>query len=178
MTRHDPLRFGQIGTVFACKDWLRFCLTGTVGADFTEASTSFTEVQSQIFSPEILQVYGLDKLHMALPKLSLPQDVVGFVTKGAAAVAGLSPGTPVVEGLHDVTAAALGIGGHGTGKIAVIAGTCSINETVSAAPGEMRLTGASSGLPGSKESFDGFPYFVGCALMRYAHRNSRHRFTP
>ena len=144
MKRHDPLRFGQIGTVLSCKDWLRFCLTGTVGTDFTEASTSFPEVQSQIFSPEILQVYGLDKLHMALPKVSLPQDVAGFVTKGASAVAGLSPGTPVVEGLHDVTAAALGIGGHGTGKIAVIAGTYSINESVSAAPGDMRLTGGIS----------------------------------
>jgi L-xylulokinase len=47
---------------------------------------------------------------------------------------GLAEGTPVMAGLHDVTASALGIGGYRDGVVAVIAGTYSINETVSRAP--------------------------------------------
>ncbi|UWS62932.1 hypothetical protein N2384_08765 [Bacillus paralicheniformis] len=47
---------------------------------------------------------------------------------------GLVAGTPVVGGLHDVTASALGVGGLGIGTVAVVAGTYSINETLSSEP--------------------------------------------
>jgi len=59
---HDPDRFARINHVLACKDWLRFCLTDTIGTDLTEASTSFTEVTKQEWSPEILDLYGLAAL--------------------------------------------------------------------------------------------------------------------
>ncbi|MBV6638439.1 MAG: carbohydrate kinase, partial [Mameliella sp.] len=52
--RHEPDRFAQIGHVLACKDWLCFCLSGRIGTDHTEASTSFTDVQSQSWSQESL----------------------------------------------------------------------------------------------------------------------------
>ncbi|TIP36006.1 MAG: carbohydrate kinase, partial [Mesorhizobium sp.] len=44
MREREPQRFARIGHVLACKDWLRFCLTGSLGTDLTEASTSFTAV--------------------------------------------------------------------------------------------------------------------------------------
>jgi L-xylulokinase len=131
---HEPARFREIGTVLACKDWLRTCLTGTIGTDLTEASTSFTEVTSQAYAPEILKLYGLSSLFPALPDVARPDEVIGGVTPEAAALTGLIAGTPVVAGLHDVTASALGIGGYGTGQVAVVAGTYSINETVSTRP--------------------------------------------
>ena len=132
--RHDPERFARIGHVIACKDWLRFCLTGTIGTDLTEASTSFTDVESQGYTPDILPLFGLGDLAHALPPVSAPDAVVGHVTTEAAALTGLAVGTPVVAGLHDVTASALGIGGHRKGTVAIVAGTYSINETVSFAP--------------------------------------------
>ena len=46
---NEPERFARIGHVLACKDWLRFCLTGTIGTDRTEASTSFTDVATQAY---------------------------------------------------------------------------------------------------------------------------------
>ncbi|MDW6022903.1 FGGY-family carbohydrate kinase [Mesorhizobium sp. BAC0120] len=131
---HEPERFARIGHVLACKDWLRFCLTGTVGTDLTEASTSFTDVHSQGYAPDILAMFGLEALRSALPRVARPDEVVGNVTEEAAALTGLVAGTPVVAGLHDVTASALGIGGYGEGLIAIVAGTYSINETVSTAP--------------------------------------------
>ncbi len=131
MRVHEPDRYARVGHVLACKDWLRFCLTGAIATDLTEASTSFTDVATQGYAPDILPLFGLDALAHALPAIARPDEVVGHVTADAAALTGLRPGTPVVAGLHDVTASSLGIGGYGTGRVAIVAGTYSINETVS-----------------------------------------------
>jgi len=134
MRDHEPERFARIGKVLSCKDWLRFCLAGTVGTDLTEASTSFTNVRTQSYAPDILSIFGLEALQQALPEVALPDAQVGRVTEEAARITGLVAGTPVIAGLHDVTASALGIGGYGEGIAAIVAGTYSINETVSLEP--------------------------------------------
>ncbi len=131
---HEPARFGRIAHVLGCKDWLRFCLTGTVGTDRTEASTSFTDVHSQDYSPEALRLFGLEALGRALAPVARSDEMVGEVTAEAAALTGLRPDTPVASGLHDVTASALGIGGQAEGVLAIVAGTYSINEVVAPAP--------------------------------------------
>jgi len=131
---HEPERFGRIAHILSCKDWLRFCLTGEVGADHTESSTSFTNVNSQVYSADALKLFGLAGLEAALPPASRSDEIVGAVTASVAARTGLAAGTPVAAGLHDVTASALGIGGHKAGVVGVVAGTYSINETVSFEP--------------------------------------------
>jgi len=131
---NDPDRYGRIAHVLACKDWLRFCLTGTIGTDRTEASTSFTDFRTQAFTPEAMRIFGLDDLFEALPPVTHSADIVGEVTAEAAEMTGLSKGTPVACGLHDVTASALGMGGHEEGTLAIVAGTYSINEVVSSKP--------------------------------------------
>jgi L-xylulokinase len=132
--QHEPERFQNIAHFFACKDWLRFCLTGTVGTDRTEASTFFTEVNSQTHSDDVLEIFGLEAIKHALPRISGSAETVGRVTGAAARITGLAEGTPVAAGLHDVTASALGIGAHKLGVMAAIAGTYSINEVVSLEP--------------------------------------------
>lgn len=134
LKRHDPERFGRIAHILACKDWLRFCLTGTIGTDRTEASTSFTDVRGQDYSLQALRLFGLEDILGALPPIAGSAEVVGHVSRDAAALTGLVEGTPVVAGLHDVTASALGIGGHREGTVAIVAGTYSINEVVSSTP--------------------------------------------
>ena len=131
---YEPDVYDNIGSILACKDWLRFCLTGILGTDLTEASTSFTDVTTQKYSTNVLSLYGLEALVEALPVVSAPDEIVGYITHEAANMCGLRVGTPVVAGLHDVTASALGAGGYGLGTVAVVAGTYSINETVSNAP--------------------------------------------
>ena len=131
---NEPERFKQIGHFISCKDWLRFCLTGIIGTDRTEASTSFTNVRTQDYSSDALKLFGLEALVHALPPASRSDQIIGRVTREAALQAGLAEGTPVVAGLHDVTASALGAGGYGQGVVAVIAGTYSINETLSSEP--------------------------------------------
>jgi len=131
---HEPARFAEIGHILSCKDWLRFCLTDVAGTDRTEASTSFTDVSTQDYSPDALKLFGVDELVGALPHASRSDEVVGHVTAAVAKRTGLAEGTPVVAGLHDVTASALGAGGYAEGVVAVIAGTYSINETLSSEP--------------------------------------------
>ena len=131
---HEPERYARIAHFIAAKDWLRFCLCGTIGTDRTEASTSFTDVRTQDYAPEAFALYGLDRLAGREPPMAASTEIVGGVTEETARRTGLVAGTPVMAGLHDVTASALGMGGYGEGVVAVIAGTYSINETVSRAP--------------------------------------------
>lgn len=131
---NQPERYARIGHMLAAKDWLRFCLCGTIGTDRTEASTSFTNVRTQDYDEEALTLFGLEALARALPPMAASTEIVGGVSRSAAAQTGLLEGTPVMAGLHDVTASALGMGGYREGVVAVIAGTYSINETVSRTP--------------------------------------------
>lgn len=146
MRMHQPERFARIGTVLSCKDWLRFCLTGTLATDFTEASTAFTDVSSQRYSRDALALYGLSKLWRSLPDVAMPTDIVGKVTDQAAKQTGLLPGTPVVAGLHDVTASAVGLGQIGNGSLTIVAGTFSINELFTATPEPDRRWATRNGL--------------------------------
>lgn len=134
LREHEPEAFQRIDKVLAAKDWLRFCLTGTIGTDLTEASTSFTDVGTQVYSDDILDIFGLGALAHARPDVAAPDEIAGHVTEAAAQATGLLTGTPVVAGVHDVTASALGVGGYGEGTVAIVAGTYSINETVSSLP--------------------------------------------
>jgi L-xylulokinase len=132
--KEQPERYRNMGHIIGCKDWLRFCLTGNIGTDRTEASTSFSDYRSQAYSTEALALFGLTDLSSALPDVSHSAEVVGTVTATAAAATGLRVGTPVAAGLHDVTASVLGIGAHQPGVVGIVAGTYSINECLSLAP--------------------------------------------
>src|SRR5690606_19732427 len=61
-------------------------------------------------------------------------EVVGHVTGAAAEATGLAQGTPVVGGLFDVVASALGSGAVGPGAASIVAGSWSINQVFSGAP--------------------------------------------
>src|SRR5690606_33654715 len=98
------------------------------------ASTSFTDVHTQNYSKAALALFGLDELWDALPPMSRSDEIIGKVSSECALRTGLVAGTPVVGGLHDVTASALGVGGLEIGTVAVVAGTYSINETLSSEP--------------------------------------------
>ncbi|WP_336762340.1 FGGY-family carbohydrate kinase [Asaia sp. VD9] len=138
LREHDRARYDAIGTVFFAKDWLRFCLTGQIATDRTEASTAFTGLLSQEYCPEILEMLGLSAVAPALPVMLDSCDRAGTVSAAAAALTGLREGTPVSAGLHDVIAAAVGLGQIQPGDMTVTAGTFSINEVLRDRP----VTGA------------------------------------
>lgn len=130
----QPERFSALGHVLTCKDWLRLKLTGAVATDFTEASTGYTDVRTQRYSREGLAMLGIEAAFAALPEVRMPDQIAGQVTQEAARETGLTAGTPVATGLHDVTASAVGLGNVGADSLTIAAGTFSINEVFSNAP--------------------------------------------
>src|SRR5207248_11369891 len=50
-----------------CKDWLRLRLTGEVATDASEASAYCTDVRTQTWSREALELFGLADLAPLLP---------------------------------------------------------------------------------------------------------------
>ncbi|QJT06211.1 carbohydrate kinase [Streptomyces asoensis] len=134
LARHEPDVLEQARWLLSCKDWLRLRLTGVVATDPTDASASFTDMRRGGYSQELLDLYGLEALAEKLPRVLACDAVSGTLTPEAAALTGLTAGTPVVTGAHDVDAAALGIGGTTPGELCVIAGSFSINQVVSEHP--------------------------------------------
>jgi L-xylulokinase len=129
--RRRPEQYAAVGHVLFCKDWVRYCLTGVFATDPTEASTAFTNPQTQAYDPAILDLYALKEIEGALPPILPLAARIGVVTPQAAALSGVLAGTPVAGGLHDVTASAIGLGNLEPGALSVTAGTFSINETLS-----------------------------------------------
>lgn len=134
VAENEPDVFERSRWALPCKDVMKLRLTGEVSTDLTEASTSFCDVRTQTYSDEALAVYGLEDCAGMLPPVVGCTEVAGTVTAEAAERTGLAPGTPVVSGLHDVDACAIGIGCLDPGQLAMIAGTASINEVISDQP--------------------------------------------
>jgi len=133
--QNEPQVYQRIGAVLMVKDYIKYCLTGEITSDFTDMSgTSLMDVRHKCYSEELLDLYGLKEMRPALPRLVHSFDIAGRVTPDAARATGLAAGTPVVGGLFDVDASALGAGVYRPGQVCIIAGTWSINEIVTADP--------------------------------------------
>ncbi len=115
-------------------DLLRLKLTGTLGTDITSASQAFTDVNTQEYSDEAFEIYGLELLKDKKAPINNSGDVVGGVTAKAAKETGLLEGTPVIAGMHDVDAGTIGTGAVKPGQMALMAGTWSMNVVISDTP--------------------------------------------
>jgi L-xylulokinase len=82
------------------------------------------------YDAELLERYGLAGAKSLLPDIVKPTEVVGRVTAEAATATGLRQDTPVVGGLFDVVASALGSGAVDEGQASIIIGTWSINQVI------------------------------------------------
>jgi L-xylulokinase len=131
---YEPETLERTRWVLYVKDWLRYKLTGEYTTDPTEASSGFTDVNTQEYSDEAFPLYGLEEARGKLPPIVGCMEVAGEVSREAAKVTGLREGTPVVSGAHDVDASAIGTGCIKPGHLTMIAGTWSINEVISDKP--------------------------------------------
>jgi L-xylulokinase len=132
---HASARYRQIGTVFFCKDWLRYCLTGAIASDYTDVSASgLLALRTRAYDEAILDLLGIPEARAWLPEVRPSHQVVGTVRADAARQTGLLVGTPVVAGLFDVTANALGIGLVDEGWFCTVGGTWSLNIALSRQP--------------------------------------------
>lgn len=121
--------------VFACKDYVRFRLTGEAWAERTDCSGSgLLNLHTGQYDRELLKLFGIEKIWDALPPLCGSDQVCGRVTEEAASLCGLRSGTPVVGGMFDIDACALAVGVVEESRVCMIAGTWSINEYIRREP--------------------------------------------
>jgi L-xylulokinase len=124
----DPDAYGRVAHVAVTKDYFKYRLTGVLNSDRTDVAVAgFAEHQNATYSREIVELVGVPELWDTLPPYGESWEVVGGVLPEAAEATGLLPGTPVVSGVHDVEACALGAGAVHAGDVVVIAGTWNMN---------------------------------------------------
>lgn len=129
--RNAPDIYARTATAFYCKDFVTFRLTGRRVSDISDMSgAGFIRLPDGSYDDALLDGYGLHDARSKLPDLVDPTEIVGHVSAEAAAVTGLREGTPVVGGLFDVVASALGSGAVDVGQASIIVGTWSINQVI------------------------------------------------
>lgn len=131
LKQYDRACYDEIGTVLLCKDYINACLTGELVSDYSDMSaTNLLNVAERRYDTALLDVLGIPEIHDKLPRLAHSHEVIGTVTSQAAASTGLHEGTPVVAGMIDIDASAVGTGVVEPGQGCILIGTWSINQVV------------------------------------------------
>ena len=106
---HQSKTFETLHKIVLPKDYIRFRLCGEIATDASDAAgTLLFDVPHRCWSAELLDRLGISK--DLLPNVNDSTDIMGQVSKQAAAETGLAAGTPVVAGGADQPVAALGNG--------------------------------------------------------------------
>lgn len=131
LKQNEPQNYRNIATILMAKDWIRYKLTGELNLEYTDASNSgLVNLQTKNFDRNIFSPYQMDEIYDKLPAMRKSIAVAGQVTSQAAAETGLKEGTPVIGGLFDVVACALGSGIYDNRRYSITAGTWNINAAV------------------------------------------------
>ena len=132
---NEPQNYEQVGAILMVKDYIVYRLTGEVSGDYTDMSGAhLMDVRNKCYSRELLQHFDLADVYDALPPLRRSSEVAGHVTAAAALETGLAMGTPVVGGMFDVDASAIGSGVVAPNEACIVVGSWSINEIITEEP--------------------------------------------
>ena len=135
LKQNEPQNYERLGAILMVKDYIKYRLTGEITGDYTDMSaTSLMDVRNQCYSRELMTLYDLSEAYDALPPLKQSSEVCGQVTNAAAKETGLAVGTPVVGGLFDVDASAIGAGAINVNQACLVMGSWSINEVITKDP--------------------------------------------
>ena len=132
---NEPKNYERIGAILMVKDYVKYRLTGEITGDYTDMSgANLVDVPNKCYSKELLELYDISEVYDALPPLKQSSEVAGQVTPAAAEGTGLVVGTPVVGGLFDVDASAIGSGVVAANQACLVMGSWSINEVITKKP--------------------------------------------
>lgn len=122
LRKHEPENFHKISKIMLPKDYVNYMLTGVHSCDYSDASGMLLlDVKNKRWSREMLDICGIKDSQM--PQLFESFEVVGALTKDAAAALGLPETVKVVAGAGDNAAAAVGTGTVGAGGCNISLGT-------------------------------------------------------
>ncbi|MCL9776551.1 FGGY-family carbohydrate kinase [Vibrio methylphosphonaticus] len=105
---NDAKRYANIGAIMMAHDYLRYRLTGEVGAEVTNMSESnfFNSITGE-YDKALLETFGIEEVWDALPAMVGSDQPAGKITQDVARETGLAVGTPVFGGLFDVVSTAI-----------------------------------------------------------------------
>ena len=107
--KHQPERLAQVRHVLLPKDYVRLRLTGLIGSESSDASSTLLfDVANDRWSADMAELVGIGK--SILPPVSHSCDIAGPVSADAAECTGLAAGTPVIFGGGDLAMNAVGNG--------------------------------------------------------------------
>ncbi|ANE45536.1 xylulose kinase [Paenibacillus swuensis] len=119
---NEPDIYNRIDKVILPKDYVRYRLTGRIGVETTDvSSTSAYNVANRHWSGELLTQVGIDPA--LFPEVGEPWEWFGTVSDQAASETGLKQGTPVVYGGADQPMQAIGNGIIHPGTVSCTIGT-------------------------------------------------------
>ena len=122
---HEPKVYGRIRHFLLPKDYIRLKLTGEYVGDVSDMSgTLLLDPRTRDWSKPILDAFGIDR--DILPPVVESHAPTGTVTKQAAALLGIAPGTLVVGGGGDQPVGAVGNGVVVEGLISATIGTSGV----------------------------------------------------
>jgi len=122
---HEPQKFECVRHVLLPKDYVRFCLTGELATEVSDASgTAMFDVVRRGWSFEMMDGLGLDR--SILPRAYESVDITGTISERTCALTGLAPGTPVAGGGGDQAASAVGNGIVEPGAVSCTLGTSGV----------------------------------------------------
>ena len=135
LKKYEPQNYERVGAILMVKDYIKYRLTGEITGDFTDMSAAnLMDVRNKCYSRELMALYDLSEVYDALPPLKHCSEIAGQVTPVAAQETGLAVGTPVVGGLFDVDASAIGSGVIHPNQACLVMGSWSINEVITREP--------------------------------------------
>jgi xylulokinase len=118
---HEPEVWRGMACFLDVGGYLTYRCTGRMSMDWTEASVYGFDLRRKTWLTGIMRYAGIDPAK--LPPLLRPTEIAGVLTREAAGDLGLRQGTPVVAGLGDAPAAAIGAGAVGPGDTHAYLGT-------------------------------------------------------
>lgn len=113
---NEPERLARAATVFHCKDWLYFRLTGARATDPAEALWTYGDYRSGDYSEAVLEHFGLARYRRLLPPIVDGSRECAPLDDAVARAIGVAPGIPVVLAPVDMLATGLGAGVYEPGK--------------------------------------------------------------
>jgi xylulokinase len=122
LRKNEPRSFEQIAQVMLPKDYIGFCLTSEHVSEPSDASaTLLLDLKERHWSQTMIEACEVERAW--LPRLAKSNEVIGAVTKTAAAQTGLREGTFVVAGGGDTPCAAFALGVTQPNQVVCTVGT-------------------------------------------------------
>ena len=127
LKQHERASYDKGAHVLMVHDYIRFRMTGEIGAEVTNISGSNMYNQNTgAYDRRLLEMFGVEEYEDRLSKVVQSAEQCGTVTAKAAQELGLAEGTPVFGGFFDVVSAAIASGVIDGTALSAAAGTWTI----------------------------------------------------